>query len=115
VKHIRRPCDECPWRKDAEPGRFLPERWEALRATSLNPENGEHPGLGDPLFACHKTPEEAERACAGWLAREGAEHVTVRLSVAMGHLPACSLSPGEGWPELHETFTDTMRHDLAED
>lgn len=113
MKFVKRPCSECPWRKDCEPGRFDEERWEALRATSTD-ERGFGREYGAPLFACHKTPEGIERACAGWLAREGTSHPIVRLAVLQGHVPVCALDVREGWPELHETFLETMAHDLAE-
>lgn len=113
MKRVKRPCDECPWRVDAEPGRFAPERWAALAASSAD-ERGFGPEYGNPLFACHKTPEGEERACAGWLAREGANHPTVRLAVLLGDVPACALDPGEGWPDLHPDFQTTRAHDMEE-
>lgn len=66
---------------------------------------------GDPLFACHKTEEGRERACAGWLAVEGVNHVTVRLAVAQGALDPAALSPGPDWPALHPDFASTEAHD----
>ncbi len=57
-----------------------------------------------PMFACHKTPEAGEKACAGWLAVEGWGHVGVRLAVAMGRLDGSALEPGDGWPELYPDY-----------
>ena len=69
MKHIQRPCDECPWRLDAEPGRFEPERWTALARSSTD-ERGFGADFDAPLFACHKTPDGKERAArAGWPSR----------------------------------------------
>lgn len=113
MKHLKRPCDACPWRKDAVPGRFTEERWAALVATSDTGRGSA--GLGDPLFACHKTEEGAERACAGWLAQEGGGHIAVRVAVVQGHLPVEALTPGKDWPELHETFAQAAAHDLGYD
>lgn len=110
MKCVNRPCDECPWRKDAEQGRFAEERWAALAASSAD-ERGMGPEFGAPLFACHKSPEGGERACAGWLAVEGANHPLVRLAVVTGSLPERALVPGEGWPDLHESFVATRDHD----
>lgn len=115
MKRVKRPCDECPWRADAEQGRFDAERWEALRASSPDEATGFGPEYGAPLFACHKTADGAERACAGWLATEGPAHPTVRLAVLTGVVPVCALSPGEGWPALHPDFGATRRHDQMED
>lgn len=124
MKRVKRPCDECPWRKDCEPGRFAPERWAAL-ADSSSDERGMGPSFATcsttgapqppPLFACHKAPEGGERACAGWLAVEGANHPQVRLKVMTGGLDVCALTPGEGWPDLHPDFHTARRHDLMED
>lgn len=113
MKRVKRPCDECPWRVDAEPGRFAPERWTALASSSAD-ERGFGPDFTGVLFACHKTPDGLERACAGWLAVEGAQHPRVRLDVLTGALPVCALSPGEDWPELHPDFITTRAHDLGE-
>lgn len=112
MKHVKRPCAECPWRTDAEPGRFEEERWEALAASSPD-ERGMGPEHDAPLFACHRTPEGGERACAGWLATVGRAHPMVRLSVLTGSLPASALDSKGDWPSLHPDFTTTRRHDEA--
>lgn len=65
-----------------------------------------HPGLYAPLFACHKSAEGREIACAGWLAVEGRNHVGVRLLVAVGRIAAWQLSPVAGWPELFGSFEE---------
>lgn len=114
MKRVKRPCAECPWRADAEPGRFEPERWEALRASGSD-ERGFGPEFTAPLFACHKTPEGEERACAGWLAVEGANHPRVRLDVLTGAMPECALTPGPDWPDLHGSVIEAAAHDLMED
>lgn len=114
LARVRRPCDECPWRADARPGRFERARWDALRASAHDERAGSAP-LGAPLFACHKTAEGGERACAGWLAVEGSGHVTVRLAVVTGALPADALAPGPDWPPLFDTLEQARAHDLGPD
>lgn len=103
---VRRPCVNCPWRRDVEPGEFPASRYDALRATAPDPETGEHPTLGAPMFACHKSPAGEEFVCAGWLAVVGRDHVTVRMLVATGALDAAALDPGAGWPELFESYEE---------
>jgi len=115
LSRVHRPCDECPWRKDCKPGRFAPERWEALRSTSIDPETHFGPEFGGPLFACHKTPEGGERTCAGWLAVEGINHPSIRFAALQGQVSACALEPGDGWPELHESFAEASSHDMSEE
>lgn len=104
LPYRRWPCQECPFRRDTRPGQFPACRYEALKATAGAP--GAEAGIGAPLFACHKSPEGREEACAGWLAVSGYEHLGVRLAVAQGRLPASVLTPGEGWPELHSSYDE---------
>lgn len=86
LPHRLFPCRECPWRRDTEPGQFSACRYEQLENTSGVP--GAEAALDAPMFACHKTPEGKEQACAGWLAVAGRDHLGVRLAVAHGGLPA---------------------------
>ncbi|KQW13723.1 hypothetical protein ASD08_30910 [Streptomyces sp. Root369] len=65
------------------------------------------------MFACHKTREGREKACAGWLASVGREHVGVRVAVAQGRLPASALTPGAGWPRLFTSFTEMAARQAA--
>lgn len=103
------PCGPCPMRADNcdnSGAKFPVERWEALRDTVRDPLTSSHPTLADPLFGCHKGEPgtDDDVACAGWLARFGADHVAVRLAAAAGRLPVSALEPGENWPPLHETW-----------
>lgn len=70
----KRTCDECPWRTDVPVGRFPPERYEALQNTCRQ-------GFGKAIFACHKTQEGKEIACAGFILVEGHNNWAVRLAV----------------------------------
>lgn len=111
MDRVKRPCAECPFRADAKPGRFAPERWDVLTQAGAN-ERGYGPEYDAPLFACHRTPEGGERACAGWLATEGANHPRVRLAVLCDQIPAAALTPGADWPDLHPTVRTAAAHDL---
>lgn len=102
MAHRRRPCAECPWRRDVAPNMFGRDRFEALAATSGSP--GREVEVGGPMFACHKSPEGAEEACAGWLAVAGREHLGVRLAVVQGRLDPAALAPREGWPALFDSY-----------
>lgn len=107
--HAQRPCDECPFRRDVTPGMFPSSRFERLR------ELGTHDAVAvagafplKPMFACHKSASGKEIACAGWLATVGHQSLTVRLNVALRHIPASALTPGPDWPELYKTYDQMM-------
>jgi hypothetical protein len=104
LPYMQRPCAECPWRVDQPAGRFDACRYDALRETSGRPGAEAH--LGAPIFACHKSQEGSDRACAGWLATVGCEHIGIRMAVVTGRLPAEALSPGDDWPELYRSYED---------
>lgn len=111
LPHRQFPCAECPWRKDTSAGQFPQHRYEALERTVGCP--GEEAGIYAPMFACYKSAEGQEQACAGWLAVSGIYHLGVRLAVASGNLDAAVLTPGTDWPELFSNYADVMRNQAA--
>lgn len=56
------------------PERFPPERFEKLANTSLGPDGFK------PIFACHKSADGKEIACAGYVLRDGHGNLVVRLA-----------------------------------
>lgn len=98
------PCNQCPWRRDTPPGMFPTERYEALRKTSGTA--GDEAPLDAPMFACHKTTEGREQACAGWLATAGVDHIGVRYAVVTGRIPGSALQPGDDWPDLFDSYAE---------
>lgn len=110
VPHMDRPCGRCPWRRDVPPGEFSLERFLALWKTSHQPPVYDRPEEVEqqPMFACHKTPEGQERACAGWLAVAGWSNIAVRIAVLFCTLPREALQPGRDWPELFESFEEMV-------
>lgn len=95
----RKPCAECPWKKETPPGQFEADRYAELRKTTIG-EDGYEASIDATLFACHRSPEGGELACAGWLAAVGHHSLRVRLLVAYGQIPAEALDIPEDWPEL---------------
>jgi hypothetical protein len=102
VPHRSSPCANCPWRTDSVAGEFPAERYETLRDTSGGP--GKEVPIGGPVFACHKSTEGHDRACAGWLAVEGWGHLGMRLAVIEGRLPYSALHVDDTWPELFGSY-----------
>lgn len=72
LPYARKPCDECPWRRDVATGRFTPERFIALAPCAHD--------MARTIFACHKSPEGREFACAGFLLQASIHNLTVRLA-----------------------------------
>lgn len=104
ILHRKTPCEECPFRKDTEPGQFPDDRYEALRSTRGAP--GDEAPMDAPLFACHKSQDGKDLACAGWLAVCGYDHLGIRIAVLNGRLPPRVLRPGDPWPELFESYDE---------
>lgn len=105
MRRQKRPCANCPFRLDVEPGEFSAERYAELRATCRHEATVQAP-LGAPMFACHKSPEGGEFACAGWLAVEGLNHIGVRVALAHGDLPREAMEPGADWPDLYPSYEE---------
>jgi hypothetical protein len=72
MKYIKTPCNECPWRMDVALGRFSAERFRALAPCAED--------MANMVFACHKSPLDAEFACAGFLLQSSAHNFTCRMA-----------------------------------
>ncbi len=83
------------------------EMAEALVSTCPD-RRGFGPDFGAPLFACHQSKVGSELHCAGWLAKVGHAHPTVRLSVAQGRLNPECLTPAPDWPQLHDDYGQVL-------
>lgn len=89
LRHPLKPCPECPWRTDVEPGRFDRERFEALAATTYD--------MAQPIFQCHKTTDEKPAACAGFLLRGAMHNLSIRLGISQGVYDPTKVTDG-GYP-----------------
>lgn len=74
----RRPCAECPWRRDVAIGHFEPTRFKELAHTAYD--------LSRWVFACHKSADEHPTMCAGFLSRGADHNLTVRVAYMQGEL-----------------------------
>lgn len=115
LPHAGKPCPNCPFRKDSPVGEFDTERFNILRTSSRDPRTGADAPPGSPIFACHKSIEGREIACAGWLAIEGYGNLSVRLALSFGELDPATLHPSENWPELHASYNEVAVKNGCED
>ena len=83
---------------------FERHRFDELAATTGSA--GAEAPIDAPMFACHKSPEGDEEACAGCLAAVGQDHLGVRVAVAQGRLDPQTLVPGADWPALFGSYQE---------
>ncbi len=86
IRAPKKPCAECPWRRDVPTGRFPPERYLALAGTAYD--------MADRLFACHKSTEDDPIACAGFVLRGGTHNLSLRLAYSRGDIQRDSVTDG---------------------
>lgn len=94
--HQKRPCDECPWRTDVDTGRFSAARFEALADTARD--------MSMQIFACHKSKEGKDAACAGFLLRGADHNMSVRLAMMQGRYDPESVT--DGGHDLYDSYAD---------
>jgi Family of unknown function (DUF6283) len=98
-------CKSCPWRVDAKADDI--PAFDMEKAEGLVDCNS---GLfGAPIMACHLSTEGNDIPCAGWLAREGANNIFVRLRVASGNTDPAALVLSPDWPETHASYDEVLR------
>lgn len=88
----RRPCSDCPWRKDAT-GSFPAEAFRHSAGTAYD--------MATHTFACHQSGVQKPAVCAGFLLRGGYHNLTVRLGMIKGHY---SDDVSDGGHALHENY-----------
>jgi hypothetical protein len=82
----KRPCSECPWRRDVPTGIWPVERFVALAHTAYDMNIG--------IFACHKSAQDHPTVCAGFLARGADHNLTIRRAYMTGELERTERSGG---------------------
>lgn len=74
----REVCAECPWRKDQPAGAFPPDAYRHSAATAYD--------AAFEKFGCHMSGGGRPATCAGFLIRQGAHNIGVRLALARGDI-----------------------------
>lgn len=72
----RKPCEECPWRKDRPTGVFPAEAFRISANTAYDASMS--------TFACHMSGSELPATCAGFLLRNADNNIGVRFKLAHG-------------------------------
>jgi hypothetical protein len=74
--HCRKPCPECPWRRDAPRGAFPAEAYRLSARTAYD--------MAESAFSCHMAGSDAPSVCAGFLLRGADHNLSIRLRIIKG-------------------------------
>lgn len=94
-QYRKTPCDECPWRRDTQPGAFPAEAYRISANTAHD--------LSGHQFACHMAGLKFT-TCAGFLLRGADHNLAVRKASFNGDLDQSKVSDG-GFP-LYESYRE---------
>lgn len=89
----KKPCKNCPWRKDAV-GVFPTEAFRLSAVTARD--------MSRHLFGCHASGTRKPKTCAGFLLK-GAEH---NLDVRLGRMKGEYSDVRDGGISLHEGYRE---------
>lgn len=82
-KHMKAPCLDCPWRKDAV-GVFPAEAFRISAHTSYD--------MNQKSFACHSSGTKQPKTCAGFLLKSAKHNLDVRLRILSGDYDMSNVS-----------------------
>lgn len=91
----REPCPTCPWRTDAV-GEFPAEAFRHSANTAHDASRN--------VFSCHTSGAEKPAACAGFLLRNSANNLAVRVMQVQGDLDMAEVH--DGGHELFESYRE---------
>lgn len=100
-RYRRRPCSDCPWRKDAT-GVFPPEAFK--HSANTGADGSALIRVGDDAlhtFACHQQGTEKAATCAGYILR-GDDAIGWRIAVVLGRFDPKQVS--DDGIELHDDY-----------
>lgn len=81
----RKPCATCPWRVDAV-GLFPSDAFRHSAGVAYD--------ASMRVFACHESGAKAPTTCAGFLLRNAANNLAVRIKTAVGQIKPDQLHDG---------------------
>lgn len=92
----RKPCSDCPWRKDAKIGEFPVEAYQHSARTAYD--------MAQETFACHQSGTDKPATCAGFLLRGAAHNLSVRLGLMEGKIDLHEVS--DDGIDLYDSYRD---------
>jgi hypothetical protein len=95
TRYQRQPCAQCPWRVD-QTGAFPAQAFEHSAPTSYD--------AAMESFSCHMAGLVEPSTCAGFLLRNSANNIVVRLALADGRIDMAQVS--DGGHELYGSYRE---------
>jgi hypothetical protein len=92
----KKPCDTCPWRKDAVIGEFPAEAYRISANTAYD--------MAKEAFSCHESGTKKPATCAGFLLRGADHNLGVRIKIIEGRYHPDDVSD-EGL-ELYDNYRE---------
>lgn len=114
----RKPCPNCPFRKDAKLAYWHPEMYLMLQ--DIERTEGDV-ATGMKTFGCHQDrhgPPKAVEPCVGWLLNQrenGIPNLGLRLLLAMRPEAGKQFEECEPDGDMYETVTELVDENLAVD
>lgn len=96
IRAPKKPCAECPWRRDVPAGRFPVQKYRELARTAED--------MAMSVFSCHKSSVEEPIVCAGYVLRGGAHNLALRLAYIRGDILPDSVT--DGGYDLYEDYRE---------
>lgn len=89
-------CAECPWRRDAEVGRFPAQAFRESASTSYD--------MAQRMFSCHMSGAAKPAVCAGFLLRNADHNLSVRVACVEGRYDPSEVS--DGGADLYDNYRE---------
>lgn len=95
-QYRRKPCAECPWRRDTQVGDFPAEAFRISARTAYD--------CSERVFGCHMSGIQRPQVCAGFLLANADNNIAVRLAQIRGHLDMDDIHAGGA--ELYNSYRE---------
>lgn len=110
----RKPCPNCPFRKDAKLAYWAPGEYLMIRDLDAKQGNIE----SQTVFGCHKDrhgPREDQEVCIGWMLYQRANGIpSIALRLKLMREPECAkqYNEAEADGEMYETIDELVETNL---